>query len=130
MFFYQAGDVIDNFYFGLKGISAYVIPQEGYRIYSVIDPEKSIDSKHKHRKQLFQYFGIEDTCVNVAALCHDDKSKQDDDNEFLFSKNGFKMQNRRFFTVQCIKNTEVLTLSMNEIDRMKRDYPYSSRSLF
>ena len=90
MFFYQVGDVIDNFYFGLKGISAFVISQEGYRIYSVIDPEKSIDSKHKHRKQLFQYFGIEDTCVNVAAICHDEKTKKDND-EFLFAKNGFKM---------------------------------------
>lgn len=110
MFFYSQGDVIDNFYFGIKGISAFVIPQENYRIFSVIDPEKSVNMKHKQRKQVIQYFGIEDISLNFAASVHDEKAKGSDD--FLFSKNGFKMNNRRFFTVQCVSNTEVLTLSL------------------
>ena len=40
-FFYQSGDVIDNFYFGLKGISTFVMPND-FKICAVIDPEKSL----------------------------------------------------------------------------------------
>ena len=63
--------MIDNFYFGLKGTSAFVIPQQNYRIFSVIDPEKSLHPT-KHRQQLLQYFGIEDAVVNYTAVIHDE----------------------------------------------------------
>ena len=129
MFFYQQGDVIDNFYFGIKGTSAFVIPQDQYRIFGVIDPEKSLVLT-KHRRQIQQYFGIEDAVVNATALVHDDSVNFKEPKKFLFKKNGFKMANRRYFTVQCIVNTEVLTLTSNDLDRMKRDYPYSTKSLF
>ena len=72
MFFYQQGDVIDNFYFGLTGTSAFIVPKEGYRIFSVIDPEKSL-LPTKYKKHLLQYFGIEDSVVNHTAMSHDEK---------------------------------------------------------
>ena len=40
-FFYQQGDIIDNFYFGLKGISAFVMSGRQNQMFAVIDPEKS-----------------------------------------------------------------------------------------
>ena len=114
----------------MTGTSAFIVPKEGYRIFSVIDPEKSL-LPTKYKKHLLQYFGIEDTVVNNTAISHDEKKiDSGETRDFLFKKNGFKMTNRRYFSVQCISNTEVLTLTMTDIDRMKRDYPFSTRSLF
>ena len=74
MFFYQSGDALDNFYFGLKGTSAFVIPQENYRIFCVIDPEKSLLPTNSRKKQLVQYFGIEDIVTNMIAIVYDEKN--------------------------------------------------------
>ena len=61
--------MIDNFYFGLKGTSAFV-RKDDYEIFAIIDPEKSVE-KTKIQNQHFQYFGIEDSVVNTIAISHD-----------------------------------------------------------
>ena len=126
-FFYQSGDVIDNFYFGLKGISTFVMPND-FKICAVIDPEKSLIRSSSMK--FFQFFGIEDSIVNHAAYIHD-KKQEESNNEFLFYRNGFKNStNKRYFTVQCIGNSEVLQLSFKDIDRMKLTFTYSSAAFF
>ena len=47
------------------------------------------------------------------------------DATFSFFRNGFKTTSKRFFTVQCITNSEVLQLSYADIDRMKVDHKIS-----
>ena len=74
-----------------------------------------------------QYFGAEDIVINVAAQCHDIKRANSD---FIFSKNGFRTTNRRYFSVQSVQESEVLTLSCTDLDHMKRDFPMSSSSFF
>ena len=76
---------------------------------------------------MYQYFGIEDMVINAAALVHDEARKG---NEFSFMKNGFSVNNNRYFSVQSIRESEVLVLTANDIDFLKRDFPISSTSLF
>ena len=80
--------MIDNFYFGLKGTSAFVDKKDGsYEFFGIIDPVKSL-IKTKYRNPHFQFFGIEDAVVNATATCHDG-STDDKPKEFLFKENGF-----------------------------------------
>ena len=51
-FFYQQGDAIDNFYFGLKGLGAFVIPDRQLQMFAVIDPEKSNQLNHSKMRVL------------------------------------------------------------------------------
>ena len=44
---------------------------------------------------------------------------------FSFYRNGFRTTAKRYFTVQCITNSEVLQLSFRDIDRMKLDHKIS-----
>ena len=125
-YFYEQGDVIDNFYFGLKGISAFVIPK-GDQMFAVIDPEKSKQINHS-TVRVFQSFGCEDTVVAHAAKVHDENMTEE--SLFSFYRNGFKTTSKRYFTVQCITNSEVLTLSFQDIDRMKRDHKLSCVNFF
>ena len=76
---------------------------------------------------MYSYFGIEDMVINVAAVVHDEAREG---NEFSFAKNGFSVHNNRYFSVQSIKESEVLVLTANDIDFLKRDFPISSTSLF
>ena len=76
---------------------------------------------------MLQYFGIEDLVINVAAKHHDANRGQ---NEFSFSKNGFRMLNRRYFSVQCVQESEVLMLSWQDLEHMKRDFPFTSQKFF
>ena len=74
-----------------------------------------------------QYFGCEDSIVNTTALIHDRISIDDC---FKFSNNGLQGLHKRFFTVQCVTNTESLILPFSEIDKMKRDFKMSTITFF
>ena len=65
--------------------------------------------------------------INVAAMVHDEART---DRQFSFMKNGFSVNNNRYFSVQSIRESEVLVLTANDIDFLKRDFPISSTSLF
>jgi len=89
-------------------------------------------ARRKNKKQaakfpVLQYFGAEDIVVNVAAIVHDENRK---DGDFSFQKNGFRVTNRRYFNVQSIQETEVLSLAANDIEHMKRDFPISTSAFF
>ena len=66
--------------------------------------------------------------VNQIAAVHDIMEQENSD--FQFTRNGFKFHNRRYFTVQCVQSSEVLTLSFQDIDRMKRDFLQPSEQFF
>ena len=118
-YFYVRGDVIDNFYFGTRGTSAFVMPIHN-NAFAIVDPQAYNSRKNKKKQLIHQYFGLEDVVINVAAVVHDQHRSSDQD--FLFSRNGFKTTNRRYFSVQSLQNTEVLILNMIDVDSMKRDY--------
>ena len=80
-----------------------------------------------NRLHVLQYFGAEDMVINTAAAVHDEKRE---DNQFSFYKNGFKNLNKRYFSVQSVRESEVLTLEAQDIDYMKRDFPISSSNFF
>ena len=92
---YQKGDIIDNFFFGVKGVFCFVIPEHKNIMYGVIDPVRSNLQRSK-RKRVMQYFGCEDSIVNTTALVHD---RINIDDCFKFSRNGINGLHKRFFTV-------------------------------
>ena len=65
--------------------------------------------------------------MNVAALVHDETRN---DGDFSFQKNGFRVFNRRFFSVQSIQETEVLSFTTNDMEHMKRDFPWTTKKFF
>ena len=90
-FFYREGDIIDNFYFGLKGVSAFIIPRinEYDQIFTVIDPENYYLGKEK-KITVMQHFGVEDSVVNHAAIISDKKRETaETKTNFTFYRNGF-----------------------------------------
>ena len=40
------------------------------------------------------------------------------------------MTNRRYFAVQSVQESEVLSMTANDIEHMKRDFPISTGSFF
>jgi CRP-like cAMP-binding protein len=49
---YQEGDEIDGFYFMIKGLASFSLPQLSNMIYAVIDPEKVIKFPNMKREVL------------------------------------------------------------------------------
>lgn len=71
-------------------------------MFTIIDPELYDKNKIDYPdmpQSVLQYFGAEDLVVNSAAQIHDKYRKS---HEVQFQKNGFKTNNRRFFSVQTI----------------------------
>jgi len=100
-YFYQKGDLIDNFYFTIRGVGAFVISETNNDMFAVIDPVIYLARKKKGKRvgknlSVHQYFGAEDLVINVAAICHDTTRT---DADFCFKKNGFRINNRRYFSV-------------------------------
>ena len=95
-YLYQKGDTIDNFYFGIKGISCFVIV--GYKniICGVVDPQGYL-LQSENRRRIMQFCGVEDSVLNTSAMIHDNLTQSDSD--FKFRDNGFYGLNKRFFTV-------------------------------
>ena len=50
--------------------------------------------------------------------------------DFDFASNGFKSTTKRYFSTITVKPSEMLLLSTEDIDHMKRDYPLSSTNYF
>ena len=114
----------------LRGVGAFVMYDMGNSVFSIVDPILHAENKKKKNSKLlkvYQYFGIEDMVINVAAMVHDEART---DRQFSFMKNGFSVNNNRYFSVQSIRESEVLVLTANDIDFLKRDFPISSTSLF
>ena len=130
-YFYQKGDPIDSFYLAIRGVGAFVMSDLQNEMFSIVDPVMftagTRTKRFKDRVSCQQYFGAEDIVINMAALVHDELRKP---HEFCFKKNGFRAANRRYFSVQSIKASEVLILSANDIDHMKMDFPISSQKFF
>ena len=99
MYFYQKGDLIDNFYFTIRGVGAFVRHGEDNALVAIIDPviyaARKRSRKLNSQVNVHQYFGAEDIVINVAAQIHDSKRRQGD---FSFQKNGFVI-NSRYFSV-------------------------------
>lgn len=49
-YMYQKGDKIDNFYFGIRGILCFVLPEQKNMIFGVIDPARSVLQKSRHKR--------------------------------------------------------------------------------
>lgn len=97
---YQKGDLIDNFFFCIRGVAAFVMSDLNNELIQVIDPIIYLARRKKQtnisRFPVLQYFGAEDLVVNVAAIVHDEARTESD---FSFFKNGFRVKNRRYFSV-------------------------------
>lgn len=101
-YYYQKGDLVDNFYFVIRGMGAFVIAEADNQMCSIVDPSLFIERRNNSKRAgvaVLQYFGCEDMVINVAAQVHDNNRSSDD---FSFAKNGFKVANRRYFSVQAI----------------------------
>ena len=73
-YFYHKGDAIDNFYFSIRGVGAFVMADMNNETFSVIDPIMYLSAKRKKKRKVeiktqpvMQYFGAEDIVINVAA---------------------------------------------------------------
>lgn len=88
-YFYQKGDLIDNFYFAVKGTSCFVATDLENAVFGVVDPviylARQRGKKISNKAVVLQYFGAEDMVITVAARVHDENRKHDD---FSFNKNG------------------------------------------
>ena len=50
---YQRGDNIEDFFFSIKGMSGFVMPEHQNKLYAVIDPEEYKKNKSKrHRRRI------------------------------------------------------------------------------
>jgi len=129
-FFYQKGDLIDNFYFAIKGTSSFVATDLENAVFGIVDPviflARQRGRKISRNAVILQYFGAEDMVINVAAQVHDSRRE---DGDFYFNKNGV-VGSLRFFSVQSVEETEVLALSVTELECMKRDFPICSEVFF
>lgn len=98
IFFYQKGDAIDNIYFAIRGIGAFIMTESANELFCIIDPELyQVQKRSKNNNlHLLQYFGAEDIVINAAAKVHDKSRKK---SEICFGKHGFKQDNRRYFSV-------------------------------
>lgn len=47
---YEKGDNIDCFFFGIKGIYAYVIPEQRNAIFGIVDPGRVNMQKSRHKR--------------------------------------------------------------------------------
>ena len=117
-YMYTEDDEIDGFYFLKKGLAAFILPKMSGMIYAVLDPEEQLSKSTKRKMQTFQYFGCEDSVYNHLKLIIDEKNGK----ETKIYKGGDQLLNRRKYTVQCIKQTECLTLSMAALDKMKKEF--------
>lgn len=69
---------------------------------------------------------MEDSIYNHLRLLVEKKAGL----EMKIIKQGQKALNRRKYTVQCIKQSECLTLSISVIDRMKKEFQATSLKFF
>ena len=109
-----------------KGLGAFVQPRYNNQIISIIDPkraEENNNSRHpkESHKKILQNMGFEDTVVNHIFLMKDlaENTIKHKDIERYFDKS---ILSKRAFTVQCICNMEVLSLTQVHIDQMKKDF--------
>ena len=49
MYFYQRGDVVDNFYFAIRGIGAFVSEMDN-EMFALVDPDEQQASHNKEKK--------------------------------------------------------------------------------
>ena len=72
-FFYTRNDVIDNFYFKIRGISAFVMPEQQNELFAVVDPDLFVKQNNaqfiemQETFNILQYFGAEDYVINTTA---------------------------------------------------------------
>lgn len=104
-----------------KGLSSFILPLQSNMIFSIIDPENvmgRLDYLHGSQIKLLQYFGLEDSVFNHLSIILNQRNGVN----FDAQKSGENLLNKRQFTVQCIKPAECLSLSMQSLDRMKKDF--------
>ena len=70
--------MIQDFYFAIKGISAFIKEKQNNQIIGVIDPKNKLDLESKLSKSVvFNTFGCEDSVYNhLLVLINIDKGKQ------------------------------------------------------
>jgi hypothetical protein len=95
-------------------------------IYAVIDPEKVLKFPNM-KMEVFQYFGIEDSILNHIYLNKKIEDHGADDTNY---QKGESLLNKRKFEVSCLKQGEVLALSADSMDMMKRDFQNVSRKFY
>ena len=63
---YSKEDEIDGFYFMIKGLAGFTLPERSGMIFGVIDPAQILGWQNDLR--VFQFFGMEDTIFNHINL--------------------------------------------------------------
>ena len=111
------------FFFGLKGIACFVIPECKNNIFTVVDPLRA-RLQTSRRKRILQFFGCEDQVVNIIQRVHDREANQ---TNFKF---GTQHYTRRFFTVLCVTNIEALVFPYSELAIMARDFKNTTSSFY
>jgi CRP-like cAMP-binding protein len=116
---YSEFDEIDDFYFVTKGVTAFVRTRNHNMIIGVIDPLQILKMETKAKDfKVFDFFGCEDSVVNhLSLLLNLDKGKQAE-----IQKQGEAALNMRVFTTQALSQSEYLTLSCIDLDKMKKSF--------
>jgi CRP-like cAMP-binding protein len=122
---YSREDEIDGFYFMIKGLAGLTLPERSGMMFGVIDPTHMLGWQEE--LQVFQFIGMEDTILNHINLMRAFKSRK---LKTLLDQRGKALLSKRSFQVTCIREAECLTLSMEAIDKMKRDFQSASMRFF
>lgn len=124
-YLYRQGDEISVLIIVMQGLSCFVAPKYHNQIFAVIKGGESVNKGD----QTLQHIGYEDSVVNHLLLIKDIENNDWDDHQ-LVKRQSTSILSKRFFTIQCIKHMESLTLSFADLDMMKRDFKGQSTNLF
>jgi hypothetical protein len=118
---YNRGDPICGLHVISSGKAAMVRPRYSSAIYGVIDPSRANTYNLSH-------VGLEDTVVNHLFLLRDLTTYDFDDFDLDRRMNNGQLS-KRYFCCLAIAHIEGLTLSMQTIDMIKRDFETSACKL-
>ena len=96
-------------------------------MYAVIDPEKSLKNSSR-RAKVFQFFGCEDSVFNHASLLAARQDSVQTYRKRLMIAD--KFLSKRIFSVTSLAPSEFLVLTVQELDRMKKEFPGTARAFY
>jgi hypothetical protein len=106
-----------------SGTNCFTAPKYHNQIFGVVT---GMNTKASFNENTLQHFGYEDSIINHLLLIKDIENHEWNDFD-LDKRTQTSMLSKRFFTVQCIKSTESLSLNWPDIDIMKRDFKGAAR---
>jgi hypothetical protein len=102
-----------------KGIAAFIETKKNNSIIGVIDSNNILKmSKIANGIKVFKFFGCEDTVFNHLHLLLEVRKGRSTE----IQKKGKHALNLRQYTVECISQGEYLVLSVQTLDKMKKNF--------